>query len=97
MPLCSSLTCCCGIKKRGANNGAATALVDFNWNQGLILFQYSYALLKSDSYIARPVAAFFMAMIAGHNRKSFSFKEKKIIFSIQLPLLIPLSTIILQP
>ena len=53
------------LKKQGANNGATTAFLISTPESGVDSISITYALLDPIMTVARPVAAFFTAFIAG--------------------------------
>ncbi len=67
LPLCSCgvLPAAAALKKQGANNGATTAFLISTPESGLDSISVTYALLDPVMTVARPVAAFFTAMVAG--------------------------------
>lgn len=67
IPLCSCgvLPAAASLKKQGANNGATAAFLISTPESGVDSISITYALLDPIMTIARPVSAFFSAMIAG--------------------------------
>jgi hypothetical protein len=67
LPLCSCgvLPAAAALKKQGANNGATTAFLISTPESGVDSISITYALLDPIMTIARPVAAFVTAVIAG--------------------------------
>ncbi|MBW1682716.1 MAG: SO_0444 family Cu/Zn efflux transporter [Deltaproteobacteria bacterium] len=67
LPLCSCgvLPAAVGLKKQGANNGAATAFLISTPESGVDSIAITYALLDPIMTVARPVAAFVTAAMAG--------------------------------
>ena len=67
LPLCSCgvLPTAASLKKQGANNGATTAFLISTPESGVDSISISYALLDPIMTVARPVAAFISALMAG--------------------------------
>jgi uncharacterized membrane protein YraQ (UPF0718 family) len=67
MPLCSCgvLPAAAALKKQGANNGATVAFLIATPESGIDSIGISYALLDPIMTVARPLAAFATAMVAG--------------------------------
>ena len=67
LPLCSCgvLPAAAALKKQGANNGATTAFLISTPESGLDSISVTYALMDPLMTVARPLAAFFTAMLAG--------------------------------
>jgi len=67
LPLCSCgvLPAAAALKRQGANNGATTAFLISTPESGIDSISVSYALLDPIMTVARPVAAFVSALIAG--------------------------------
>jgi len=67
IPLCSCgvLPAAASLKKQGANNGATTAFLISTPESGVDSISITYALLDPIMTVARPVAAFFSAFVAG--------------------------------
>jgi len=67
IPLCSCgvLPAAASLKKQGANNGATTAFLISTPESGVDSISISWALLDPIMTIARPVAAFLSAFVAG--------------------------------
>ena len=79
LPLCSCgvLPAAVSLKKQGANNGATTAFLISTPESGVDSIAVSYALLDPLLTIARPVAAFVMAMAAGITENMFHYSKNK--------------------
>ncbi len=67
LPLCSCgvLPAAASLKRQGANNGATTAFLISTPESGIDSISVSYALLDPLMTVARPLAAFVSALIAG--------------------------------
>ncbi len=67
IPLCSCgvLPAAASLKKQGANNGAVTAFLISTPESGVDSIAITYALLDPIMTVARPVVAFFSAILAG--------------------------------
>ena len=67
LPLCSCgvLPAAAALKRQGANNGATTAFLIATPESGLDSIAISYALLDPIMTVARPLAAFLSALVAG--------------------------------
>lgn len=67
IPLCSCgvLPAAASLKKQGANNGATTAFLISTPESGVDSISITYALLDPIMTVARPVAAFVSAFVAG--------------------------------
>lgn len=67
LPLCSCgvLPMAAALKKQGASNGATTAFLISTPESGVDSISITYALLDPLMTVARPLAAFFSAMVAG--------------------------------
>ncbi len=67
IPLCSCgvLPAAAALKKQGANNGATTAFLISTPESGVDSISITYALLDPILTVARPVAAFISAFVAG--------------------------------
>ncbi|MFA6900459.1 MAG: SO_0444 family Cu/Zn efflux transporter [Desulfurivibrionaceae bacterium] len=67
LPLCSCgvLPAAAALKRQGANNGATTAFLISTPESGIDSISVSYALLDPIMTVARPLAAFVSALIAG--------------------------------
>ncbi len=67
IPLCSCgvLPAAASLRKQGANKGATAAFLVSTPESGVDSISITYALLDPIMTIARPVAAFFTAMVAG--------------------------------
>ena len=79
LPLCSCgvLPAAVSLKKQGANNGATTAFLISTPESGVDSIAVSYALLDPLLTIARPVAAFVMAMAAGITENIFHYSKNE--------------------
>jgi len=77
IPLCSCgvLPAAAQLKKQGANNGATTAFLISTPESGVDSIALSWALLDPIMTVARPVAAFFSAFIAGLMENLFFYRE----------------------
>jgi hypothetical protein len=73
IPLCSCgvLPAAASLKKQGANNGATTAFLISTPESGVDSIALTYALLDPVMTIARPVAAFVTAVVAGLSENLF--------------------------
>lgn len=67
IPICSCgvLPAAASLKKQGANNGATTAFLISTPESGVDSISITYALLDPIMTVARPVAAFITAVVAG--------------------------------
>lgn len=67
LPLCSCgvLPAAAALKRQGANNGAITAFMISTPESGVDSIAISYALLDPIMTVARPLAAFLSALVAG--------------------------------
>lgn len=67
LPLCSCgvLPAAAALKKQGANRGATTAFLISTPESGVDSISITYALLDPIMTVARPMAAFFSALLAG--------------------------------
>ncbi len=67
IPLCSCgvLPAAASLKKQGANNGATTAFLISTPESGVDSISITYALLDPIMTVARPIAAFLTAFVAG--------------------------------
>lgn len=67
IPLCSCgvLPAAASLKKQGANNGATTAFLISTPESGVDSISITWALLDPIMTVARPLAAFLSAMVAG--------------------------------
>ena len=74
LPLCSCgvLPAAAALKRQGANNGATTAFLISTPESGIDSISVSYALLDPIMTVARPLAAFVTAMIAGSIENTFN-------------------------
>ena len=79
LPLCSCgvLPAAVSLKKQGANNGATTAFLISTPESGVDSIAVSYALLDPVLTIARPAAAFVMAMAAGITENIFHYSKNE--------------------
>jgi uncharacterized membrane protein YraQ (UPF0718 family) len=79
IPLCSCgvLPAAATLKKQGANNGAVTAFLISTPESGIDSISITWALLDPIMTVARPVAAFFSAVVAGLAENFFSFSPPK--------------------
>lgn len=77
IPLCSCgvLPAAAQLKRQGANNGATTAFLISTPESGVDSIAISWALLDPIMTVARPVAAFFSAFIAGIMENLFFYRE----------------------
>lgn len=77
IPLCSCgvLPAAAQLKRQGANNGATAAFLISTPESGVDSIALSWALLDPIMTVARPVAAFFSAFIAGLMENFFSYRE----------------------
>lgn len=78
IPLCSCgvLPAAAQLKKQGANNGATTAFLISTPESGVDSIAISWALLDPILTIARPVAAFLSAFIAGCMENLRSYPDR---------------------
>ena len=78
IPLCSCgvLPAAAQLQRQGANNGATTAFLISTPESGVDSIAVSWALLDPLMTVARPVAAFLSALVAGITENLFSYKEK---------------------
>lgn len=74
LPLCSCgvLPAAAALKRQGANNGATAAFLISTPESGIDSISVSYALLDPIMTVARPLAAFVSAMIAGCIENTFN-------------------------
>lgn len=74
LPLCSCgvLPAAASLKRQGANNGATTAFLVSTPESGIDSITVSYALLDPLMTVARPLAAFISALIAGCIENTFN-------------------------
>lgn len=79
IPLCSCgvLPAAAGLKKQGANNGAVTSFMISTPESGVDSIAVSYALLDPLMTVARPVAAFTTALIAGMAENIFGWNKQE--------------------
>lgn len=77
IPLCSCgvLPAAAQLKKQGANNGATTAFLIATPESGADSIAVSWALLDPLLTVARPVAAFISAFVAGVLENLLSYRE----------------------
>ncbi len=64
------------LRKQGASKGATTAFLISTPESGVDSISITYALLDPIMTIARPVAAFFTATVAGMTENLFGAKNK---------------------
>lgn len=85
LPLCSCsvLPTTAGLKKQGANNGAAMSFLIATPETGVDSIAVTYALLDPIMTIFRPVAAFLTAVVAGITEnifgKTYTENDKEIV------------------
>ncbi|MDD5759326.1 MAG: SO_0444 family Cu/Zn efflux transporter [Desulfobulbaceae bacterium] len=74
LPLCSCgvLPAAAALKRQGANNGATTAFLISTPESGFDSIAISYALLDPIMTVARPLAAFLSALVAGSLENFFN-------------------------
>ncbi|MBA3003992.1 MAG: permease [Desulfurivibrio sp.] len=74
LPLCSCgvLPAAAALKRQGANNGATTAFLISTPESGVDSISVSYALLDPIMTVARPLAAFVSAILAGFTENTFN-------------------------
>lgn len=79
IPLCSCgvLPAAAQLKKQGANNGATTAFLIATPESGADSIAVSWALLDPLLTVARPVAAFISAFVAGVLENLLSYRESQ--------------------
>ncbi len=79
IPLCSCgvLPAAATLKKEGANNGAITAFLIATPESGVDSIAISYALLDPIMTIARPVAAFISALVAGFTENYINYEPAR--------------------
>ncbi|MCJ7594414.1 MAG: permease, partial [Desulfobacterales bacterium] len=77
VPLCSCgvLPAAAGLKKQGANKGATAAFLISTPESGVDSIALTYALLGPVMAVARPVAAFVTAAVAGVMENVVGFEE----------------------
>jgi uncharacterized protein len=77
IPLCSCgvLPAALSLKKQGANNGATTAFMIATPESGVDSIAITYALLDPIMTVARPVAAFLTAAIAGISENLLGYRK----------------------
>lgn len=77
IPLCSCgvLPAALALKKQGANNGATTAFMISTPESGVDSIAVTYALMDPLMTVARPVAAFVSAALAGIAENLFAFNK----------------------
>lgn len=80
IPLCSCgvVPAALSLKKQGANNGATTAFMIATPESGVDSIAVTYALMDPIMTIARPVAAFFTATLAGILENTIGSKKKSL-------------------
>jgi uncharacterized protein len=80
IPLCSCgvLPAAAQLKKQGANNGATTAFLIATPESGVDSIAVSWALLDPLLTVARPVAAFLSAFVAGVLENLFSYRQGRV-------------------
>ncbi len=78
LPLCSCgvLPAGASLKRQGANNGATTAFLISTPETGVDSIAITYALLGPIMTVARPVAAFLTATVAGLAENIVAWKDK---------------------
>lgn len=78
LPLCSCgvVPAATALKKQGANNGATMAFLISTPESGVDSISISYALLDPILTVARPLAAFLTAMVAGILENTLGFGKK---------------------
>ncbi|NOQ45353.1 MAG: SO_0444 family Cu/Zn efflux transporter, partial [Desulfobulbaceae bacterium] len=79
IPLCSCgvLPAAALLKKQGANNGATTAFLISTPESGVDSISITYALLDPIMTVARPIAAFISAFVAGISENLFNPPQTK--------------------
>jgi len=79
LPLCSCgvLPAATALKKRGANKGATIAFLIATPESGVDSISISYALLDPIMTVARPLAAFLAAVLAGISENVLGEEKKK--------------------
>ncbi len=84
IPLCSCgvLPAAASLKRQGANNGATMAFLISTPESGVDSIAITYALLDPIMTIARPVAAFITAMVAGISENLFGRKGNALFQSV---------------
>jgi hypothetical protein len=89
MPLCSCavLPAAAALKRQGANNGATTAFLISTPETGVDSIAISWALLGPVMTVARPVAAFATAVVAGvaENLASWSGDQRPAVADLSCP------------
>ena len=80
IPLCSCgvLPAAASLKKQGANNGATTAFLISTPESGIDSISITWALLDPIMTVARPVAAFLSAFVAGITENILSPPPKSV-------------------
>lgn len=78
LPLCSCgvLPAAAQLKRQGANNGATTAFLISTPESGVDSIAVSWALLDPLMTVARPVAAFVSALVAGITENLLFFRDQ---------------------
>ena len=91
IPLCSCgvLPAAAQLKKQGANNGATTAFLIATPESGVDSIAVSWALLDPLLTVARPVAAFISAFVAGVLENLLSYRDGKTVVVPPLPMASP--------
>lgn len=79
MPLCSCgvLPTAASLKKQGATNGAVSAFLIATPESGVDSIAVSYALLDPILTVARPLAAFINALVAGFSENLFWYNTEQ--------------------
>jgi uncharacterized protein len=77
IPLCSCgvLPAALSLKKQGANNGATTAFMISTPESGVDSMAITYALMDPIMTVARPIAAFCTAAVAGISENLLGYKK----------------------
>jgi len=83
LPLCSCgvLPAAAALKKQGANNGATTAFLISTPESGVDSISITYALLDPIMTVARPLAAFITAMVAGITENTMNPPKPQLIMA----------------
>jgi len=86
LPLCSCgvLPAAIALRKQGANTGATTAFLISTPESGVDSLAITYALMDPVMTVARPIAAFTTATIAGIAENTFNAPENKGVISADL-------------
>lgn len=92
IPLCSCgvLPAAAQLKNQGANKGATTAFLISTPESGVDSIAVSWALLDPLMTIARPVAAFFSAFVAGVLENMLFWNEEKKVARVTEPQPLPM-------